>query len=177
MSARLVIAVAVARNGVIGAGGGLAWKISDDLKWFKSVTMGKPVIMGRKTFDSIGKALPGRDNIVVTRSPDFIAEGVFVARSIESAVRLGEALAKERGADEIAVIGGGDIYAQVLPRTARIYLTRVGADVAGDVLFPALDSAEWRETGAGGCEKSEKNQYACEFVILDRKGRIPFNER
>ena len=177
MSVRLAIAVAVARNGVIGAGGGLAWKISDDLKWFKSVTVGKPVIMGRKTFVSIGKALPGRDNIVATRSPDFAAENVFLARSIDSAVRLGEALAKERGAEEVAVIGGGDIYAQTLPRTSRIYLTRVGADVAGDVLFPALDSADWRESGAGGCEKSEKNQYACEFVILDRRGRIPFNER
>ena len=177
MKARLVIAVAVARNGVIGADGGLAWKISDDLKWFKSVTLGKPVIMGRKTFESIGRALPGRDNIVLTRAPDFAAEGVYIARSLDGAIKLADALAGAAGADECCVIGGADIYAQTLAHTSRIYLTRVAADVAGDVTFPALDSAAWNETSVGGCEKTAKNQHACEFVILDRKPRISGKER
>lgn len=177
MSVRFAIAVAVARNGVIGAGGGLAWKISDDLKWFKSVTLGKPVIMGRKTFVSIGMALPGRDNIVVTRAPDFGAEGVFIARSVDGAAKLGKALALKGGADEVCIIGGGEIYAQMLARTERVYLTRVDAAVEGDVRFPDLDSALWRETRAGGCPQNEKNDYACDFFILDRKGAIPAKER
>lgn len=176
MSVRFVMVVAVARNGVIGEDGGLAWKISDDLKWFKSVTMGKPVLMGRKTFASIGRALPGRDNIVVTRSPDFMAEGVFIARSVEGAAKLGKALAEDKGADEVCIMGGADIYAQMLARTARIYLTRVDAEVDGDVRFPPLDSADWTQTSVGGCAKSDKNEHACEFVILDRKARIPAKE-
>jgi len=161
--------VAVARNGVIGAEGGLAWKISDDLKWFKSVTTGKPVIMGRKTFDSIGKALPGRDNVVVTRSLAFAAEGVYIARTLDGAIALGDELAEARGADECCIIGGAEIYAQLLARTDRLYLTRVDASVEGDVFFPALDSADWRETRVSGCEPNHKNEYGCDFFILDRK--------
>jgi dihydrofolate reductase len=172
MSVRLSMVAAVARNGVIGAGGGLAWKISGDLKWFKSVTMGKPVIMGRKTFDSIGRALPGRDNIVVTRSLEFAAAGVFVARTLDGVVTLGEELAEARGAEECCIIGGAEIYTQLLNRTERIYLTRVDASVEGDVFFPALDSDAWNETKASRAEKSAKNEFACDFFILDRKARI-----
>ncbi len=172
MNARLALVVAVARNGVIGARGGLAWKISDDLKWFKSTTMNKPMIMGRKTFDSVGKALPGRDNIVLTRAADFRAESVFIARSLDGAIRLGRACAKARGADEACIIGGADIYAQTLPRAARIYLTLVGADVEGDAFFPAYDSAQWRQTRVSASPKNDKNEHACEYFILDRKPRI-----
>ena len=93
---RIALVVAVSRNGVIGVDGGLAWKISDDLKWFKKVTMGKPIVMGRKTFQSIGRALPGRDNIIITRSIDFDAEGVFVTRSVEAALALGRECAARR---------------------------------------------------------------------------------
>ncbi len=172
MKARLSMAAAVASNGVIGADGGLAWKISDDLKWFKSVTIGKPIIMGRKTFDSIGKALPDRDNIVLTRSNDFAAEGVFIARTPDGAVTLARTLAEDRGGDEVCIIGGAEIYAQLLARTGRVYLTRVDAEVDGDASFPALDSADWTETRVSGCEKNAKNDYACEFFILERKARI-----
>lgn len=167
---RISLVAAVAENGVIGVGGDLAWRISDDLKWFKKVTMGKPVVMGRKTFRSIGKALPGRDNIVVTRAADFSASGVIVARDIGEALKRAAECAKERGAEEICVIGGGEIYAQTLARAGRIYLTRVDAVVEGDVFFPKLDSAEWSETRESACAKSDRNQYACEFVILDRCG-------
>lgn len=176
MTARISMVVAVAQNGVIGADGGLAWKISDDLKWFKSVTMGKPVIMGRKTYASIGKPLPGRDNIVLTRNQSFAPEGVFVARSPAAAIALAEGLAGERGADEICIIGGAEIYAQTLSMTSRIYLSRVAATVAGDAVFPALDSAEWRETAVSGCSESGKNQYACNFFILDRIAGIDAKE-
>lgn len=172
MSIRISLVVAAARNGVIGAGGNLAWRISDDLKWFKSVTMGKPMVMGRKTFESIGKALPGRDNIVVTRAPDFSAERVFIARSLDSAVALARYCAHVSGVDELCIIGGGDIYAQSIDRAGRIYLTRVDAEVEGDVFFPSIDSADWDEKKTGGAEKNTQNEYACEFFILDRRTRI-----
>lgn len=176
MSALLCQVVAVARNGVIGAHNDLPWKISEDLKRFKALTMGKPMIMGRKNFESIGRALPGRDNIVVTRSPDFTAEAIFIARTIDEAVKLARALAEARNADEISVIGGAEIYAQTLARTQRIYLTRVDADIEGDVWFPALDSRDWTEIRVGGAEKNDRNEHACEFFILDRKARIPSKE-
>ncbi|MEZ5893386.1 MAG: dihydrofolate reductase [Parvularculaceae bacterium] len=169
MSPRIAIVVAVAKNGVIGAHGGLAWRISDDLKWFKSVTMGKPVVMGRKTFESVGKPLPGRDNIILTRAPEFRAEGVFIARAPGEALKLAKACAAANGADEICIIGGADVYRQTLPKTERIYLSRIDATVDGDAYFPALDSADWRESPAGGCAAGPRNDYACEFVILDRK--------
>lgn len=169
MQSRLVMVVAVARNGMIGADGDLAWKISDDLKWFKSVTMNKPVIMGRKTFDSIGRALPGRDNIVLTRAPDFSAAGVFIVRTPEAAIKLGHALAQAAGADEVCIIGGAEIYAQMLARTGRIYLTRVEAEIEGDVKFPVLDSANWTEKRVSSCQKGPKNDHDCGFFILDRK--------
>ena len=169
MTARLSLVVAVAKNGVIGTKNDLPWRISDDLKWFKSVTLGKPVVMGRKTFESIGKPLPGRDNIVITRSHAFRAEGVFITRRVESAVKLAQACAREAGAEEICIIGGADIFAQTLPRADRIYLSRVLAEVEGDVVFPAIDSAEWTETKTGACPKNDRNEHACEFFMLDRK--------
>jgi dihydrofolate reductase len=166
---RVALVVAVARNGVIGADGGLAWRISDDLKWFKKVTMGKPVVMGRKTFQSIGRALPGRDNIIITRSADFSADGVVVARSIDAALALARKCAERSAADEISVIGGGEIYVQTLPLADRIYLTRVDVEVEGDVVFPEIDSRQWSEHPQGACEKNQRNQHDCEFFILDRR--------
>ncbi len=163
--------VAVSRNGVIGSGGDLVWRISDDLKWFKEVTMGKPVLMGRKTYDSIGRALPGRDNIVITRSKNFSAPDIFVVSSVEEGLSMARTCARERGAAEICVIGGGEIYAQTLAHTDRIYLSRVDAEVEGDTVFPELDSRDWLETRHSSCGRNARNQYACEFVILDRKTR------
>ncbi|WP_425407788.1 dihydrofolate reductase [Hyphococcus sp.] len=172
MKPLITFVVAAARNNVIGAGGGLAWKISDDLKWFKQTTMGKPLVMGRKTFDSIGRALPGRDNIVVTRSPDFLSKKTFIARSLDDALILGRACAEAVDAEEICVIGGGEIYRQAMACADRIYLTRVDADIEGDAYFPALDSRDWVETRQGSAPKNDKNEYACEFFILDRRSRI-----
>ena len=168
--ARIALVVAVARNGVIGRGGGLPWKLSSDLKLFKSITMGKPLIMGRKTWESLPKSpLPGRDNIVVTRNPDYAAEGAVVVNDIDAAVVKARELAKRAGADEIAVIGGGEIFSALLPRADRIYLTEVDIEVAGDTFFPALDPDAWRETETRGFERGAKDDAAFIVRTLDRR--------
>lgn len=164
---RLSLIVAVARNGVIGKGGNLAWKISDDLKFFRETTTGHPVIMGRKTFDSIGKPLPKRTNIVISRTMKE-RDGVHVARTIESALEFARCEAKKMGVDEAFVIGGADLYEKTLPLADRLYLTEVEADVDGDVRFPAIDPSEWSRRSAGRAEKSDRNDHACAFFVLDR---------
>lgn len=164
---RIALIVAVARNGVIGRNGGLAWKISDDLKWFKSTTMGKPIVMGRKTFDSIRKPLPGRTNIVVSRTMGDV-DGVIVERSVADALNRAAECGRESGLEEIFVIGGAEIYARVLPRADRIYLTEVDADVEGDVRFPPIDPKDWTRRLVGSAEQSARNDHGCAFFILDR---------
>jgi len=134
-----VLVAAVAENGVIGAEGGLPWRLPGDLKRFKALTMGRPLIMGRRTFDSIGRALPGRRNIVITRNPDWRAPGVETAASLQAAL-------SECGGDgEAMVIGGAEIFAAAMPLADRIELTRVHARPAGDTYFPELDEADWAE--------------------------------
>lgn len=165
---RISLVVAVARNGVIGRKGGLAWKISDDLKRFRDLTTGHPVIMGRKTYDSIGRPLPNRINIVISRSMA-PTEGVLVARSIEEAIRLGAEAAARLDVEEMFVIGGADIYAKTLPLADRIHLTAVAADIEGDVRMPAFDPAAWTKQSVGRAEKSARNEYDCEYFILDRR--------
>jgi dihydrofolate reductase len=130
---------------VIGRDGAIPWRVPSDLKVFRRLTMGKPVIMGRKTYDSIGKPLDGRDNIVVTRNADFRAAGVVCASSIEEALQIAKACAAGRGANEITVIGGAEIFAAMLPAADRIYLTRIHARPEGDTMFPDLDPNDWRE--------------------------------
>ena len=129
---QLSLIVAAARNGVIGRNNALPWHLPEDLKYFKQVTMGKPILMGRKTFESIGRALPGRSNLVITRNGEWQAEGVQVVRSLEAALSLAEDIALIDGVDELMVIGGAQIYAEALPRAERIYLTEVDADVDWD---------------------------------------------
>jgi len=164
---RLSLIVAVARNGVIGRDGGLAWKISDDLKLFKQVTSGHPVIMGRKTYESIGKPLPNRVNIVVSRSMED-SEGVIAARSVEQAILKAKAAAQSLGVDEIFVIGGQALYEKTLAAADRIYLTAVDAEVEGDVRFPPIDDSQWKRRRTGHAGKSARNQHDCDFFILDR---------
>ena len=165
----IALVVAVGDNSVIGVDGDLAWRISDDLKWFKKVTMGKPIIMGRKTFESIGRPLPGRRNIVVTRSETFTADGIDVFHSIDAAIDSACDGSCENSDREICIIGGGEIYRQSLDRANRIYLSRVDATVDGDTFFPIIESSAWTESVVGNCVKSDRNDYGCEFVILDRK--------
>lgn len=136
---------AMDRNGVIGVENQLPWYLPEDLRFFKHMTQAKPLVMGRKTFQSIGRALPGRLNIVVTRDPDFHHEGIRVCHDLRSALALADQQATIDGAEEIMVMGGAEIYAQALPTASRLYLTEVAIEVEGDARFPELDPAEWEE--------------------------------
>jgi dihydrofolate reductase len=161
--------VAVSENGVIGRAGALPWRLSSDLKTFRRLTMEKPIIMGRKTFQSIGKPLDGRDNIVVTRDPAFEPEGVSTCETVADALTLARILAKTRGADEIMVIGGAEVYAAAFPVADRIYMTRVHADVEGDRHFAPLDAAEWREASREDLPKGPRDDHAATLFVYDRQ--------
>ena len=166
---RLVLVAAVAENGVIGRDGGMPWHLPGDLRHFKAMTLGKPVIMGRRTFDSIGrKPLPGRPNIVVTRDRAFQAAGVEAADSLDAALGLAEAHAARLPADEIAVIGGAGLFAEALERADRLYLTEVHATPEGTVYFPDFDRTAWREVSRTGPHREPNEPHAYSFVTLER---------
>ncbi|UTW11018.1 dihydrofolate reductase [Marinobacterium rhizophilum] len=165
---KLAIIVAKARNGVIGVDNKLPWHLPADLKYFKQVTFGKPVIMGRLTFESIGRPLPGRANIVVTRNPDWSHAGVQAAASLEEAIDLAQAHCDVGGADEAMVIGGAQIYAQAMTLVQRIYLTEVQADIDGDARFPALDQDQWREVERADFAAQDPNPYDYSLRVLER---------
>ncbi len=169
-AAPLVLVVAVAENGVIGRKGELPWRIPGDLKHFKAVTMGKPIVMGRKTYESIGKPLPGRTNIVLTSDKSWHAGGVLVGHSLEEVLRLAGESAKASGAGEIAIIGGSTLFRETLPHAAKIELTEVHASPDGDVLFPEYDRKAFRETRREGPMQGEKDQYPYSVVTLERAG-------
>ena len=163
---RVAMIAALADNRVIGRGNALPWHISADLKHFKRTTLGKPIIMGRKTFESIGRPLPGRRNIVVSRRADFRPDGVSVVGSAEQAVALARAVALEEGVDEVVVIGGEQLYRSLLPLARRLYLTEVHRDVDGDAWFPPLD-AGWREIER---QPGSEGEWRFSFVTLSRDG-------
>ncbi len=169
MTLPLVIVVAVAENGVIGHGNRLLWHIRSDLRRFRDLTWGKPMIMGRKTFESIGKPLPGRESVVLTRDPAFAAEGVHVARTWEEAVATAGRLAGAMGADAVAVVGGAEIYALALPHAERIHLTEVHASPEGDTRFPPFDRAAFRERGRKRHPAGPADEHAFTTVELDRR--------
>lgn len=163
------IHVAIAENGVIGRDGGLPWRLSTDLKRFKADTMGKPIVMGRKTYEGIGRPLPGRLNVVVTRDRDWRADGVEVAHSLEDAVRLATIRARcMAGVEEICVIGGGEIYAQALPLADRLHVTHVLAELEGDARFPPIDPASWRAVSSELFPAGEKDSHATRHVVYER---------
>ena len=157
----------MARNRTIGRNGNLPWRLSADLRHFKSVTMGKPVIMGRKTYESIGKPLPGRTNIVVTRNTNYAPAGILTSNKWTSAIALGNATAREDSVDEIMVIGGGEIYALAMPYARRIYLTEVQADIDGDTMFPELDPSVWHERDRKS-HRPDRDTPGYDFVLLER---------
>ena len=165
----LVIVAAVALNGVIGAGGGLPWRLSSDLKRFKALTWGRPLMMGRKTFESIGRALPGRETIVVTRDPGFAPSGVFVAHGLEAALDLAHERARAMGADEIIVAGGAEIYAQTIASASRLFITEVALDAEGDVRFPPIDPLKWREVRREAGERGPRDEADFAFVEYERR--------
>jgi dihydrofolate reductase len=163
--------VAVARNGVIGKDGGLPWRVSSDLKLFKRLTMGKPVIMGRNTWDSLPvKPLPGRPNIVITRRKDFSPAGARIVHSLDEALSLGRTLAKEAGADEVAVIGGGEVFAEALRRNlvSRLYWTEIDLAPEGDITMPPLAPDAWREVSRQSHPKGERDDAAFTLITLER---------
>jgi len=160
--------VAVADNGVIGQGGGLPWRLKSDMQHFRAATMGKPVVMGRKTYLSIGKPLAGRTNIVVSRDRAFAAPGVLVAPSIEAALTVARGDALRRGAAEIAVIGGADIYAQTMTAADRLVVTRVHLRPAGDTKFPSVDPNVWKEVERAEHRAGPHDEADFTIVVYER---------
>ena len=163
------LVVAVADNGVIGRDGGLPWRISSDLKTFRRITMGKPLIMGRRTFQSLKKPLDGRDNIVVTTNPDYRPDGALMAADFEAALALGRSCAEARGVDEIAIVGGTAVFAAAMPIATRIYKTEVHGSPAGDALFPDVDWSQWREVSREELPQGPNDDYRATLVIFDRR--------
>lgn len=161
----LSLVVAMTQNRVIGRDNGLPWHLPDDLKFFKRITLGKPILMGRNTFESIGRPLPGRYNIVITHNPDYRAEGCTIVYSLE------KALEAAKPAQEVMVIGGASLYRQSLPMADRIYLTLIQAKMPGDTWFPQLDYREWREKWREEHSADVKHHHAFSFILLERKQR------
>lgn len=154
----IALVVAVAANGIIGRAGRLPWHLPEDLAWFKQVTLGKAMVMGRATWDSIGRPLPGRDSVVLTRQAGWHAEGAHAAHSLDDALALA---ARLRPSEEIAVIGGARVFADALPRAGRIYWSEVKGEYEGDALFPPFDRSGWREAWRDDGERVN-------FVVLER---------
>jgi dihydrofolate reductase len=159
---RIAVIVAMSQNNVIGKDNKLPWHMPADLAHFKKITLGKPIIMGRKTYESIGRPLPGRLNIIISRDKNYKAEGCVVTHSLD------EALKATGVVDEVFIIGGALLFAEVLPQVERIYLTRIHHDFDGDAFFPALNLLEWRESESEAFPPDEKNAYSYTFSTLDR---------
>lgn len=166
---RIALIVAVARNGVIGRDGDLPWRLSSDLKLFRRLTMGKPIIMGRRTWASLKKKpLDGRNNIVVTRDSGYSAAGAVVVTSIDAAIAEARRAAAQSGAEEIMVIGGAEIYRATLPHADRLYWTEVDARPEGDTVFPALDAERWREVASEDIPRGPHDEFGARLLVLDR---------
>ena len=160
------LVVAAATNNAIGKGGKLLWNLPNDMKFFKNVTWGMPVVMGRKTFESLGKPLAGRKNIIITRQSGWKADGAVVVKSIDDALFV----AKETDAKEVMVIGGGEIYKAVFEKAKRIYITRVDAEFEADTFFPVIDPKHWHLVSQQNHEADEKNAYNYSFQVWERIG-------
>jgi dihydrofolate reductase len=165
----IVLVAAIAENGVIGRGNALPWRLKSDMQHFRAVTMGKPVVMGRKTFLSIGKPLPGRTTIVVSRDPAFAAPGIVVAANLDSALAVARGDALRRNADAIIVAGGAEIYEQVLPQASQLAITHVHKNVDGDARFPNIDPALWREAERSEHPPAAEDEAPFAFVSYARQ--------
>lgn len=165
----IALVVAVAENGVIGRDNALPWRLSTDLKRFKAITMGKPVIMGRKTFESIGKPLPGRTNIVITRSQGLRLDGVEVVGSLAAAIEAGREAGAAADAKEICIIGGGEIFRETLPLADRLYVTEVGGSPEGDTFLPPIDTRAFEKISEERVPAGEKDSHPTRFVIYRRR--------
>ena len=163
MTPKISLIVAVAKNGVIGTGGTMPWHITEDFAHFKAVTLGHSVVMGRKTYESIGRPLPRRRNIVITRNTNLSIEGCEMAPSLEAA------LAMYAGEEEVFVIGGGEIYRQAMPLADKLYITHVGIEVEGDTRFPDIDSAVWHEVSREEFPRGRDFEHPFSFVDYERR--------
>ncbi len=164
---RLALVAAVATSGVIGRGQSLPWHLPEDLRRFKATTLGKPILMGRRTLESIGRALPGRRNLVLTRQRS------LPVADVEAVASVAEALERCAAAPQLCVIGGAEVYALTLAQASDLYLTRVHADIPGDTYFPPLDTTRWRELERSEWPADERNQYPMSFLHLERIGADP----
>lgn len=165
----VAIVVAAAENGVIGRDNGLIWRLKTDLRHFRALTIGRPVVMGRKTFESIGRPLPGRETIVLTRDPAFQVAGVTVARSLQEALERGQEIGARMGADSVAIAGGANVYEQALPVTDRVHLTLVHASPEGDAVFPAVDRALFAEISREEHKAGPDDEHAFAFIDYERR--------
>ncbi len=165
----VVLVVAVGKNGVIGGEGRLPWRLPSDLKRFKAVTMGKPMLMGRKTFEAIGRPLPGREMIVLTRGPVFTSPGIHVAHTLDDGLKCAADCARTMGASEVIVAGGGELYRQTLAMASRLDVTQVDLSPVGDATFPHIDDTIWRETSRTKFTKGEKDDASFTVVIFERR--------
>ncbi|MEA2955537.1 MAG: dihydrofolate reductase [Alphaproteobacteria bacterium] len=168
-AATLAFVVAVAKNGVIGRAGRLPWRLPSDLKHFKKLTMGKPILMGRRTWDSIGRPLPGRETIVITRDLNFSADGADVAHSIDAGLAMAQGHAKRLNADTIMIVGGSDLFAALLDRADIIHLTEVDLAPQGDVLFPPFDPARWVEVACETPPRAANDEANVRFLTYARR--------
>ncbi|MBB2685002.1 dihydrofolate reductase [Rhizobium sophoriradicis] len=166
---RRTIIAAVARNGTIGRDGDMPWRLSSDLKRFRALTLGKPVVMGRKTYDSIGKPLPGRPNVVISRQTAIDHPDVNMAHSLPEAMDAADRLARETAADEICIIGGGQIYAQAINLADRLCITHVEADLDGDASFPEIDPDLWQAGETIAVPAGERDNYPTRYVVYERR--------
>ena len=165
------IVVAVTRNSVIGREGGLPWRLSTDLKRFKALTTGKPVVMGRVCYDSIGRPLPGRPNILITRNPDFAPDGVIVCHSLEEGMARATEEAARLGVDEICVIGGGVVYREAMEMATVLFVTHIDSDIDGDTVFPKIDPRIWEAIASEAVPAGDRDDYPTRFVTYRRKSR------
>ena len=165
---KLAMIVAQSKNRVIGRENDLPWRLPNDLQYFKRVTMGRPIIMGRNTFESIGRALPGRTNIVITRNADYSAPGIKVVHSLEQAVELAKSVCLVEGVAEAMVIGGAQIYQQALPMADTLYITEVDAVIEGDAFFPQLDYSQLAEQRREDHAADASNPYPYSFVVYEK---------
>ncbi len=167
---RISLIAAVAANGVIGDGTRMPWRLSTDMKRFRRLTMGKPVVVGRKTFETFGKPLVGRTNIVVTRQSGYRPEGALVVADLDAALALAAREARAAGGDEVMVIGGGEIYAQAIDRADRLYITHIEAEPEGTTRFPAIDPRRWRAVSTEAVPAGERDSAASAYTVYERTG-------
>lgn len=168
MTIKIAMIAGVAENGVIGSDQTIPWRIPSDFAYFKRTTLGKPIIMGRKQYETVGKPLPGRTNIVVTRQADYQPEGVLVFNDLDEAIEKAREIARADGVDEIMIIGGGDLYAQLMDRADRLYITHIDLAPSGDVRFPAINPAIWAVVDTPEVASNPKDEASYRVKVYER---------